>query len=248
MKPHKPILTAACAFALLIPAGRSFSQEAPAAAPPKDQPAQVLPKAPDAQPPKSLDDLLGLPKEEQSDSAAAAAEQDAKAELDRQLAEAEIADAFAQAVAKMALSAELLDVKFDAGVGTQRVQEEIIAKLATLIDAARKKQCSGSSSSSSSCDNPSQQQSQAMPKTGEKPGQPKPAQPKPGTQAADAGMGPSPQDANPNAPIEQTAKEWGNLPERFREMILQGRSDKFSAMYRKLTDEYYKRLAEENGP
>ena len=38
---------------------------------------------------------------------------------------------------------------------------------------------------------------------------------------------------------------WGKLPKRLREELQQGRGDEYASMYRKLTDEYYKRLAEE---
>jgi hypothetical protein len=59
---------------------------------------------------------------------------------------------------------------------------------------------------------------------------------------------PSPQDADPNSILEETRSEWGNLPQRVRDMLLQGRKDSYSPLYKRLTEEYYKRLAEEGSP
>jgi hypothetical protein len=42
--------------------------------------------------------------------------------------------------------------------------------------------------------------------------------------------------------------EWGSLPQRVRDMLLQGRNEKFSSLYEKLTGEYYRRLAEGDSP
>ena len=38
------------------------------------------------------------------------------------------------------------------------------------------------------------------------------------------------------------------LPERIREMLLQGKQETFSSLYEQLTQEYYRRLAEEGSP
>ena len=48
--------------------------------------------------------------------------------------------------------------------------------------------------------------------------------------------------------IDETRIEWGNLPPRVRDQLLQGRSDKYSSHYERLTREYYRRLAEEGSP
>ena len=41
---------------------------------------------------------------------------------------------------------------------------------------------------------------------------------------------------------------WGSLPERVRDALVQGSSDSFSAAYRRLTEAYYRMLAEEPKP
>ena len=38
---------------------------------------------------------------------------------------------------------------------------------------------------------------------------------------------------------------WGNLPPRLRDELLQGLEDRFSPLYRDLTELYYQRLAED---
>ena len=45
--------------------------------------------------------------------------------------------------------------------------------------------------------------------------------------------------------LSESRIEWGKLPERVRELVLQGRRDRVSSIYERLTREYYRRLAEE---
>jgi hypothetical protein len=45
--------------------------------------------------------------------------------------------------------------------------------------------------------------------------------------------------------LDESRVEWGRLPERVRELILQGRRDRVSTLYERITREYYRRLAEE---
>ena len=51
-----------------------------------------------------------------------------------------------------------------------------------------------------------------------------------------------------NTVLEESRAEWGSLPPRVRDQLLQGRKEKFSSLYQQLTQEYYKRLAEEGSP
>ena len=37
--------------------------------------------------------------------------------------------------------------------------------------------------------------------------------------------------------LEEGRTEWGNLPQRVRDMLLQGRREKFSSLYKRLTNE-----------
>ena len=221
------------------------------ASPPASQPAGNPPAAP----PSSLDELLGIDKEKKggqpADAGSDAAAQDNNEELKRKLNEAEVADAFEAAIQKMSLSAEMLDGRFDTGLGTQRVQEDIIAKLAQLIDQAKKQKSKSKSSSSSSRSSSSKQNDPGSQNQAQKQGQQQQNQ---GNQRnnkpADSREGEPPdlQQGDVNKVIDETRTEWGSLPPRVREMLLQGRRDKKSRLYEQLTNEYYKRLAEENAP
>jgi len=242
-------------------AGSALAQEA-GLAPPASQPSSAPAPAPAPKPPpRSLDDLLKIGGEKPATGEAApsqapkpgeesAAAQDARRELEKQLTEAEVANSFVQAIEKMGLAADMLDVRFDPGLDTQRVQEDIIAKLAQLLDQAKKNRSQSKSSSSSSS---SSQQRQNQPQD---PGQ----RQQPQNQNAPGERNPNPADnrheidppaeqqANPNSQLNETRSEWGNLPQRLRDQLIQGRKDHFSTLYERLTQEYYKRLAEEGSP
>ncbi|MCP3903888.1 MAG: hypothetical protein GY715_09655 [Planctomycetes bacterium] len=196
--------------------------------------------------PPSLDELLGLDEEpdgEEAKPAERVADEAAERELQRRLNEEKIGDAFAVAIRKMGVAADQLDQEFDTGLGTQRVQEEVLDKLAFLLDAARKQNASGSSSSSS--------QSQSREEQQKKPGEQRSQQAQGSPQAqgsesnerADAPPGEALRDLN--TVLDESRTEWGNLPQRVREVLLQGRREKFSSLYEELTREYYRRLAEE---
>ncbi len=184
----------------------------------------------------TLDELLGI-------EGAAGGEADAprlpderdEAELEELLSGREIASEFRQAVDLMGRSAERLTGPRDTGSRTQRMQEDALRKLDKLIsDAERRAQQSSSTPSSSS----PQQQPQNQPR-------------QQGEQQAANG-----DNRNENTPPdvregtlrpEEAANlaAWGSLPARVRDALVQGSSDRFSAAYRKLTEAYYRMLAEE---
>ena len=184
----------------------------------------------------SLDDLLGL--EGTPDNAAEQAARQNREELERRLSDVRLGDLFLVALEKMHVSAELLDVDLDSGLGTQRVQQDILAKLDQLIDIA--KQMSQQQQKSSGSDGGSQA----------KPGAEQQGQPQSGPSQAGGSQGgqadpPPGQAGDINTIIEETDTEWGHLPDRLRDMLQQARDSYKSRMYRTLTEEYYKRLAEE---
>ena len=192
----------------------------------------------EADPLPSLDELLGTEGVASDDGAGAALPGDtAEEELTRLLSGQEIVDEFRAAVDLMDRSARRLSAARDTGLTTQRLQEDVLRKLDKLIaDAKQRSQQNGGSSSSSS----SQQQQQAQ------------QQPRQDT-SPQAGQGDNRGEAStpggrtgPLGP-EQAADlaAWGALPARLRDALLQGSSDRFSATYRKLTEAYYRKLAEE---
>ena len=140
---------------------RSESQPPGSHSPESHSPPGEDKKKQDQKDPPSLDDLLGIKEEKQTENADDAANRAIKEELERQLNEKQIADALQLAIEGMSLSAEMLDTMFDPGLGTQRVQEDIIDKLQQLIDQAKK--MSNSSSSSSSSSSSQQQQPEQNP-------------------------------------------------------------------------------------
>ena len=188
--------------------------------------------------PPSLDDLLGLETDESDADEAARLE--SERELQRRLDEKEINDAFLVALDRMATSAKRLGELFDTGLATQRIQEDILAKLDQLIDRAKRMQAQISASRSSSAQN-SQSQN-----PGQRRNQANNSQRRDGTpQDSQEGDPPPRQEGDIQTILQEVGVEWGNLPERLRQELQQGRNDKFSSMYRRLTEEYYKRLAEE---
>ena len=107
-------------------------------APPPEPTKAQEPKAPPAGEP-TLDDLLGI-KPTEGAKAPDAGKDAAKAELDRQLSAAEMDDEFEQAVKLMGDTARRLGEAKDAGLDTQRMQEQtltivpkMLAVVATLI-------------------------------------------------------------------------------------------------------------------
>jgi hypothetical protein len=48
--------------------------------------------------------------------------------------------------------------------------------------------------------------------------------------------------------MEEGRSEWGRLPQRVREIIMQSRRDRVSALYQQATEAYYRRLAEARDP
>jgi hypothetical protein len=59
---------------------------------------------------------------------------------------------------------------------------------------------------------------------------------------------PAGQDGVAGAAEAAAAAAWGNLPDRTRAALLQGLSDRFSALYQSVTEQYYRKLAEEPKP
>jgi hypothetical protein len=199
----------------------------------KEQPKPTPQPAPSPEP--TLDELLGLKKPADQKPTETKPTDPAKAELERQLSPTEIAEAFEQAVALMGQTADRLPQ--DTGIATQRMQEDVIRKLDTLIDQAQKQQ--SKSKSKSKKPDPNQQQQQQQQQTSQQQ-QSKTADPK---QGANIGL----QEGHTNAPPGDVAR-WGNLPEHLRDALTQGITDRFSSMYKATTEKYYKRLAEEPKP
>jgi hypothetical protein len=184
-------------------------------------PAQAEPTLP------SLDELLGL------DAADEGLDPNQRA-LDRKLNAEEAGERFQQAVGLMGDAAARIGAR-DLGVQTQRLQEEILRNLDQVIESAKQNQGGGSGSSSSSSSQQSQQQpSQSTQRQAGSPGSESDSeQMAPGLTGVEMAPGVAPDGVT-----------WGNLPERDREAVTQGVSDRYSALYRRMTELYYRKLAE----
>ncbi|MBL4700312.1 MAG: hypothetical protein JKX85_03560 [Phycisphaeraceae bacterium] len=168
-------------------------------------------------------------------------------------------DAMQRAVNNMHKVAKRMGDNRDVSLSLQRLQEEIIKDLDQVIASAKKqKQKSSSSSSSSSSGSPSEdQQKQSSTKSNSSErsdAQKGNAQPQSSSQKTSA------KDGNPAdiaakmaaqkpgdvaRPLESSKVEWGNLPPRLRDELMQGTQERFSPVYEKQTQAYYRRLAEE---
>ncbi|MBK7404302.1 MAG: hypothetical protein IPJ41_06615 [Phycisphaerales bacterium] len=189
----------------------------------------------------SLDELLGTGGTDTEKAAEGVLPEDAPGDdLDTLLSGKEIVDEFKSAVDLMERSARRISASKDTGIATQRMQEDVLQKLDKLIADAEKRAQQGGNSSSSSANNQQPQQSQ-----------------QPNQQSSpQAGKGDNHGEATPpglqtGALRPEEASDlaaWGALPARLRDALIQGSSDRFSATYRKLTEAYYKRLAEEPKP
>jgi hypothetical protein len=198
--------------------------------PPAPQPSET-PKP--AQPP-TLDELLGL-------KPGTAAKPAAKDELEQELSLREAADGFEEAVGLMGQTATRLGDAKDTGVETQRMQESVIRKLDVLIKAAeqqaRKSRSSKSSRPQQNNPDPSQQPNQ--PQRGEQNrnehGDNRDEIAPPGRQNGALG------------PEQSRGAAWGSLPARVRDALMQGTQDTYSSVYQRLTESYFRKLAEDPG-
>lgn len=176
----------------------------------------------------SLDELLGLEEAQDSEDTSG---------IDQALSPQEAGEAFTQAVGLMSTVADRIGSSSDAGITTQRMQEDILRKLDQIIESAEDNQnsSSGGSSSSSSSNQqqqPNQQQQQSESSSNSS-GEP-----------TDGGTPPGSTEAGSNN-LQGAAARWGNLPDRLRDALSQGLDEPYSRLYRSLTERYYKQLAED---
>lgn len=227
----------------------ALARSAPEREPPKnEEPAREEPEKSGGL--GDLDDLLGVDDEEAGDDDEDGAPAELpgepaahEGELARKLSAQEANEAFVQAIAQMSEAASRLENARDAGLVTQRLQEEIIAKLDALIQSSNQ-QSSSSSSSSSQQQQQQQQQPQPQPQAQNQPGSTTDPKEQNTRQSP-----PEPMDPNLKQMLESASTTWGALPERVRDMLMDGLESAFSANYKSMTEAYYRRLADEaEGP
>lgn len=189
----------------------------------------------------TLDELLGL----ESESTDKAPVEDANdAALDAVLSPRAAGEAFAQAVTLMDQVALRIRQNKDLSIATQRLQEDILTKLDRVIESAQSNNSGGggsSSSSSQSSSNQNQPDQQQSEQQSEQQGDGT----TPSTESGDAPMPGGNSNAQPGAVLAPDGVRWGALPKRIRDALSQGISDQYSELYRAMTQEYYKKLAED---
>lgn len=205
----------------------------------------------------TLDDMLNLTPEEAPpgyiestdqlnpiDPTTTDTQDDLNDEVERALSASDAADAFEQAVNEMEDVSRQLGRAFDPGIETQRAQESILRKLDQVIQAAKDQASSGGGSSSGKPRDQDQGSKDLAPQqagAGDQPAQTGGAQASTGAAGTGTPITPETEDS----PIEQLRKEWGVLPPRVREELSDGLRERFSPLYRSMTEAYYKALAEQ---
>lgn len=148
---------------------------------------------------------------------------------------------FMEVVADMRLAADHLK-QDQATVAATRVQKRVIERLDALIAEVKRnnqnQNQSGSSSSSGSQQDVKKPQSQQSQQA-----QSQQEGSQDAAQDASAGTAAKPQEGGA---LTEHLNEWGSLPVRLRKQLMQGMEDRFSSLYRNLTEQYYRRLAEES--
>ena len=240
------------AWIVSLSVSASLAQATPPPAPPPADP-----------PPPSLDDALGIGDGKPADQPPST--------IEESLSGAKPRDILQSALDDMARSAQLLEAK-EAGLPTRRAQQSVVRKLDERIATARRmqeqqqqqhQQQAGQAGGAQPRRNRQGGQEQDQ-SSGEQPGR---DEPRPGAddqsrrragdrdgngrpqgQRADAGAQEPPEAVDPTddmAQFDESRAEWGRLPPRVREAVRQGLRDPMSAAYRRLTQDYYRRLAEE---
>ncbi len=205
---------------------------------PKPEPRQGGGAARDAKkdepPTPDLDELLGLPKSEKPRDIADPAQEN----LDNALNPRAQTEAFSEAIELMKRSAARLSKGGDVGIDTQRLQQDAVRRLDQLIAAAKQNSQRQQKKQQQQQQQEQQQQQQAQQQQQQR-NQSK-------GQESNAINPPSRQDG-PGHAAPAPGATWGGLPDRVRQALTEGLSDRFSSMYRTLTEDYYRRLAEQPG-
>ena len=162
----------------------------------------------------------------------------------------------ADAAAQMEQAALRLDISADAGLVTQRLQEDVLARLDQLITEAINNAAppppggSGQGSGSGKPDNGDAQPGQGQGNEGAPGEESQGGKPSAGAGASASAGGFSPGQvqgaSGPEArPLRELRTEWGTLPPRLRDELSNGLDEPFSPVYRRQTEAFYRRLAQD---
>jgi hypothetical protein len=237
MERRMPRSAPAALLTLAFACGGAWAQQQPPEPVPPPTPAPTpAPEPPADDDMPSLDELLGLP-----GAGREATDDPTKTDLDRLLSGAEIGNAFRQAVTLMGDVAKRMNDAGDAGLTTQRMQETILRRLDQLISSLEQQQQQQQQQSSS------QQQQQQQSRANQRVPSQQQAEENQEQQGDNTGQtnAPDRRDGALRPALDSARASWGNLPDRVREMLVQGSTDRFSSLYDSMTQAYYRKLAEE---
>lgn len=199
----------------------------------------------------SLDELLQLlpaPRDRENVPIHQDNAQDIHADVLQQLFEDQPGDVFGRAVQEMDRVADRIGHDLDVGLETQRLQESVLAKLDQVIAVAKKAGLSSGSSGAGSGSSGGQAQPQdtgsALNAT-QKGNLTQGDSQNTGGNSSGGGSQSVTAPSHNQGALQDHRLQWGNLPARLRDDLLQGLNEQFSSVYRELTDQYYRRLAQE---
>jgi len=174
---------------------------------------------------------------------------DVSEQTERLLSGEQASDVLEQALAEMTEVSQRLGRRFDPGLETQRMQESILDKLNQVIEAAKQQQMQSGGGGGSGGEVSQRRSMSGSQIAGQQSGQAQSGGQQGGAEGSSAHAGgASPgqvREAGEDRPLESLRSEWGGLPPRLRDELSEGLSERFSPVYRDLTEAYYRRLAEE---
>jgi hypothetical protein len=196
--------------------------------------------APALAPAQTVDELLNITPPPAQTQPADTAVTPLDPEVLRKLTGEEPGDVFESAVAEMSEASDRLAKERDAGDQTQRIQESVLAKLDQVIEAVEQQQQQQQNQSSQ----PQQQQHGSQQNQAKQQQQASAQQQDQASQSNTGGKAPMGNGQADGRPLSELRSEWGNLPPRLRDELLQGINEKFSPIYRELTEDYFRSTAE----
>lgn len=146
----------------------------------------------------------------------------------------------------MADSRGQLREAYDAGEKTQAIQKKIIEGLDEAIEAAKKAQSSPSKDQKKDKGQKQDQgKSQGSKPSGSSPSSGDPQRNNAQSPAGEskASSGDKPENVDPGKPIESTKTEWGGLPDRDRNEVVQGKSEEMVPRWKAVIEKYYTALS-----
>ncbi|MCG3137920.1 MAG: hypothetical protein HJJLKODD_01775 [Phycisphaerae bacterium] len=161
---------------------------------------------------------------------------ESRARLLRKLQGEEEGDVMTQLMRRMAEVTQRLDQQFDPGLTTQELQEKIISDLDLAIQQARKNLRRQKNSPQQSDSRTEGQTDQSNDQSTDQPGS--------SDSATQTGAAPGESlEPGSSGELRERRRQWGNLPERDREELLQGFTDDVQERFREQIRRYYEALS-----